>query len=148
MTGSGFWSTAQQSRGERTLFYKKKAMYFLKTFRSTYLWSKDNFWNWKINLRFFFFCSGNWSKLQIEFTFVRNSIIFIPAMYFPCAMVVFISWITFLMETTQYPARTYLCVTSLLTIITLQTALNSSLPKVFKLWKTYIFEISKDWAFF
>uniref|UniRef100_A0A7M5X2L3 Uncharacterized protein n=2 Tax=Clytia hemisphaerica TaxID=252671 RepID=A0A7M5X2L3_9CNID len=73
---------------------------------------------------------GNWSKLQIEFKFVRNSIIFIPAMYFPCAMVVFITWITFLMDSAQYPARTYLCVTSLLTIVTLQTAMNASLPKV------------------
>lgn len=68
----------------------------------------------------------------MEFVFVRNSIIFVPAMYFPCAIIVFVSWITFLLDVDHISARTYLCATSLLTIVTLQAAINLSLPWVSK----------------
>ncbi|XP_057293681.1 gamma-aminobutyric acid receptor subunit pi-like isoform X1 [Hydractinia symbiolongicarpus] len=73
---------------------------------------------------------GNWSTLSVHFVFVRHSMSFIPAMYFPCAIIVIISWITFILDPEQYPARTYLCVTSILTIVTLHAAMDTSLPKV------------------
>lgn len=73
---------------------------------------------------------GKWSKLKATITFRRKTSAFIPAMYFPCTVIVIVSWITFFIHPNHFPARTNLCAVSVLTIITLQGGLNNTLPKV------------------
>ena len=51
-------------------------------------------------------------------------------MYFPSAMIVITSWVTFVIAPEHFPARTNLNVVGVLTIITLQSGVSGSLPKV------------------
>lgn len=83
---------------------------------------------------------GEWSTLQVQITFKRKISAFIPAMYFPCTVIVFVSWITFFIHPDHFPARTNLCAISVLTMLTLQGSLNNSLPKVsyVKVIDTYV----------
>jgi len=73
---------------------------------------------------------GKWSKLKATITFRRKTSAFIPAMYFPCTVIVIVSWITFFIHPDHFPARTNLCAVSVLTIITLQGGMSNTLPKV------------------
>ena len=74
--------------------------------------------------------TGKWSKLKATITFRRKTSAFIPAMYFPCTVIVIVSWITFFINPDHFPARTNLCAVSVLTIITLQGGMSNTLPKV------------------
>eukprot|EP00794_Sanderia_malayensis_P003786 gene3786-4309_t len=83
---------------------------------------------------------GKWSSLEVKLMFKRISSAFIPAMYFPCTVIVLVSWITFFIHPNHFPARTNLCAISVLTMLTLQGAINNTLPKVsyLKVIDTYV----------
>lgn len=76
------------------------------------------------------FLLGNWSGIKATFTFERMSSYFFIHVYGPCALIVIISWISFLLPRSSPPARVTLGVTSVLTVVTILNMLNNSMPKV------------------
>lgn len=79
-----------------------------------------------------FFSSGNWSGIKAVFTFERMASYFLIHVYSPCALIVIVSWISFLLPRSSPPARVTLGVTSVLTVVTVMNMLNNSMPKVNK----------------
>lgn len=79
---------------------------------------------------FFFLSSGNWSRLQSSFSFVRRSGYFLIHIYAPCALIVILSWISFCIPPDATAARIALGITSVLTITTILNMLNTAMPKV------------------
>lgn len=73
---------------------------------------------------------GDWSGIKATFTFERMSSYFLIHVYGPCALIVIISWITFVLPRSSPPARVTLGVTSVLTVVTILNLLNNSMPKV------------------
>ncbi|XP_068716603.1 gamma-aminobutyric acid receptor subunit beta-2-like [Montipora foliosa] len=73
---------------------------------------------------------GNWSGIQATFTFERMSSYFLIHVYGPCALIVIISWVSFLLPHSSPPARVTLGVTCVLTVVTILNMLNNSMPKV------------------
>ncbi|KAK2570097.1 Gamma-aminobutyric acid receptor subunit beta-4 [Acropora cervicornis] len=73
---------------------------------------------------------GNWSGIEAKFTFERMSSYFLIHVYGPCALIVIISWMSFLLPRSSPPARVKLGVTSVLTVVTILNMLNNSMPKV------------------
>ena len=55
---------------------------------------------------------------------------FLIHVYGPCALIVIISWMSFLLPRSSPPARVTLGVTSVLTVVTILNMLNNSMPKV------------------
>ena len=80
--------------------------------------------------QFFFLSSGNWSRLQSSFSFVRRSGYFLIHIYAPCALIVILSWISFCIPPDATAARIALGITSVLTITTILNMLNTAMPKV------------------
>lgn len=74
--------------------------------------------------------SGNWSRLQSSFGFVRRSGYFLIHIYAPCALIVILSWISFCIPPDATAARIALGITSVLTITTILNMLNTAMPKV------------------
>ncbi|KAM7439671.1 hypothetical protein ABFA07_010991 [Porites harrisoni] len=73
---------------------------------------------------------GNWSGIKAVFTFERMASYFLIHVYSPCALIVIVSWISFLLPRSSPPARVTLGVTSVLTVVTVMNMLNNSMPKV------------------
>ena len=73
---------------------------------------------------------GNWSGIKATFTFERMASYFFIHVYGPCALIVIISWVSFLLPRSSPPARVTLGVTSVLTVVTILNMLNNSMPKV------------------
>ncbi|XP_048579378.1 gamma-aminobutyric acid receptor subunit beta-4 isoform X3 [Nematostella vectensis] len=73
---------------------------------------------------------GNWSGIKALFTFERMYSYFVIHVYGPCALIVVVSWVSFLLPKEQAPARITLGVTSVLTVVTILNMLNNSMPKV------------------
>ena len=73
---------------------------------------------------------GNWSFIKAIFTFQRMSSYFFVHAYAPCALIVIISWISFVLPRSSPPARVTLGVTAVLTEVTILNMLNNSMPKV------------------
>ena len=82
------------------------------------------------NLFHIFLSSGNWSRLQSSFSFVRRSGYFLIHIYAPCALIVILSWISFCIPPDSTAARIALGITSVLTITTILNMLNTAMPKV------------------
>lgn len=81
-------------------------------------------------LTFTAFLLGNWSGIKATFTFERMASYFFIHVYGPCALIVIISWVSFLLPRSSPPARVTLGVTSVLTVVTILNMLNNSMPKV------------------
>lgn len=64
------------------------------------------------------------------FTFQRTYSFYLIHIYGPSALIVVISWISFLLPHEQAPARVTLGVTSLLTEVTILTMSNQAIPRV------------------
>ncbi|XP_078377249.1 gamma-aminobutyric acid receptor subunit beta-2-like [Oculina patagonica] len=79
---------------------------------------------------FTMYYSGNWSRLQSSFGFVRRSGYFLIHIYAPCALIVILSWISFCIPPDATAARIALGITSVLTITTILNMLNTAMPKV------------------
>ncbi|CAJ0578655.1 unnamed protein product, partial [Mesorhabditis spiculigera] len=74
--------------------------------------------------------TGNYSRLTAYFTFQRNLGFFLIQIYFPSSLIVVISWVSFWLNREAVQARVGIGVTTVLTMTTLMTSTNSSLPKV------------------
>ncbi|RMX41357.1 hypothetical protein pdam_00012766 [Pocillopora damicornis] len=73
---------------------------------------------------------GNWSGVKASFTLQRLYSYQVIHLYGPSALIVTLSWLTFLLPRNQSPARVTLGVTSVLTIVTILTMSNNAMPKV------------------
>ncbi|XP_068754076.1 gamma-aminobutyric acid receptor subunit beta-3-like isoform X2 [Montipora capricornis] len=73
---------------------------------------------------------GNYSRLCLDFTFKRRLNLFITETYIPSILVVALSWVSFWINYKAAPARVALCITTVLTMITLTASVQNSLPRV------------------
>ena len=74
--------------------------------------------------------TGNYSRLACEFYFVRNIGYYIIHIYVPSCLIVVLSWISFWLHREASPARVALGITTVLTMTTLISSSNASLPKI------------------
>ncbi|KFD66363.1 hypothetical protein M514_05763 [Trichuris suis] len=74
--------------------------------------------------------TGDYSRLNVKFVFVRNIGFYLMQIYIPSMLIVIISWVSFWIHRDASPARVSLGVTTVLTMTTLMTTTNASLPKV------------------
>uniref|UniRef100_A0A914DSZ6 Gamma-aminobutyric acid receptor subunit beta n=2 Tax=Acrobeloides nanus TaxID=290746 RepID=A0A914DSZ6_9BILA len=74
--------------------------------------------------------TGNYSRLTTYFTFKRNIGFYLIQIYFPSSLIVVISWVSFWLNREATQARVAIGVTTVLTMTTLMTSTNASLPKV------------------
>ncbi|PIO77049.1 Cation transporter family protein [Teladorsagia circumcincta] len=74
--------------------------------------------------------TGNYSRLSAYFTFKRNLGFYLIQIYFPSSLIVVISWVSFWLNREAVQARVAIGVTTVLTMTTLMTSTNASLPKV------------------
>uniref|UniRef100_A0A0N4Z1R6 Gamma-aminobutyric acid receptor subunit beta n=1 Tax=Parastrongyloides trichosuri TaxID=131310 RepID=A0A0N4Z1R6_PARTI len=74
--------------------------------------------------------SGTYSRLYCQFLFKRNIGYYIIQIYLPSILIVIISWVSFWIRRDSTPARISLGVLTVLTMTTLMTTTNSTLPKV------------------
>ncbi|CAD6196818.1 unnamed protein product [Caenorhabditis auriculariae] len=74
--------------------------------------------------------SGEYSRLLCYFMFKRSIGFYIIQIYLPSILIVVISWVSFWLSRDATPARVALGVTTVLTMTTLMTTTNSSMPKV------------------
>ncbi|EGT52032.1 hypothetical protein CAEBREN_09255 [Caenorhabditis brenneri] len=74
--------------------------------------------------------TGNYSRLTAYFSFKRNIGFYLIQIYFPSSLIVVISWVSFWLNREAVQARVAIGVTTVLTMTTLMTSTNASLPKV------------------
>uniref|UniRef100_A0A1I7XD81 Gamma-aminobutyric acid receptor subunit beta n=1 Tax=Heterorhabditis bacteriophora TaxID=37862 RepID=A0A1I7XD81_HETBA len=74
--------------------------------------------------------TGNYSRLTAYFSFKRNIGFYLIQIYFPSSLIVVISWVSFWLNRDAVQARVAIGVTTVLTMTTLMTSTNASLPKV------------------
>jgi len=65
-----------------------------------------------------------------KFTFQRRSNYFIIQVYLPSILIVMVTWSSFWISSTAVPARSSICVTAILTLITMLGIVNVNMPKV------------------
>ena len=76
------------------------------------------------------FISGNYSRLSCELYFVRSLGYYIIQIYVPSVLIVVMSWVSFWLSREAVPARVALGITTVLTMTTLISSTNASLPKI------------------
>ena len=74
--------------------------------------------------------AGDYTCLSISFKFERMYSYFLIHVYGPCALIVMMSWLSFLIPRNHTPARISLGITALLTTVTVLNMSNNSMPKV------------------
>ncbi|VDM61615.1 unnamed protein product [Angiostrongylus costaricensis] len=74
--------------------------------------------------------TGNYSRLSAYFTFKRNIGFYLIQIYLPSSLIVVISWVSFWLNREAVQARVAIGVTTVLTMTTLMTSTNATLPKV------------------
>lgn len=74
--------------------------------------------------------SGNYSRMRLTFVFARSLGFYIIQVYLPSVLIVIISWVSFWLSRDATPARVALGVTTVLTMTTLMSTTNSTMPKV------------------
>ncbi len=72
---------------------------------------------------------GYFSSIFVDFTFQRQSTIYLLTVFIPCSMFMMLSWISFWLGP-SVPARLSLTLTLLLTITTQIQGANQNLPQV------------------
>jgi len=75
--------------------------------------------------------AGNYSRLACQLYFVRRLGYYVIQIYIPSSLIVVLSWISFWLDRGAVPARVALGITTVLTLTTLISNTNASLPKVF-----------------
>ena len=73
---------------------------------------------------------GNYSRLACNLYFVRRLGYYVIQIYIPSSLIVVLSWISFWLDRNAVPARVALGITTVLTLTTLISNTNASLPKV------------------
>ncbi|CAL8126770.1 unnamed protein product [Orchesella dallaii] len=72
--------------------------------------------------------TGTYSCLLLQIKFAREFGFYLIQIYFPCSMLVIVSWVSFWLEPTAVEARVSLGVTTILTIVTQTYGINQSAP--------------------
>jgi len=85
---------------------------------------------------------GNYSRLACEFYFVRSLGYYIIHIYVPSCLIVVLSWISFWLHRDASPARVSLGITTVLTMTTILSSSNASLPKISYLKSIDIFLVT------
>lgn len=71
---------------------------------------------------------GTFSSLTIEFRLFRNLALYILRDFFPCMLIVCLSWVAFWINYKVTPARVAFAITTVLTIVTLTNNVKASSP--------------------
>ncbi|XP_066911541.1 gamma-aminobutyric acid receptor subunit beta-like [Clytia hemisphaerica] len=71
---------------------------------------------------------GKWDQLILKLTFYRNSNLYLVRDFFPCFLIVSLSWINFWVTHRSTPARVALGITTVLTIVTMTNSVRSQAP--------------------
>jgi len=85
---------------------------------------------------------GNYSRLACEFYFVRSLGYYVIHIYVPSCLIVVLSWISFWLHRDASPARVSLGITTVLTMTTILSSSNASLPKISYLKSIDIFLVT------
>ncbi|CAB1340441.1 unnamed protein product, partial [Coregonus sp. 'balchen'] len=81
--------------------------------------------------RLAFYSSTGWyNRLYINFTLRRHIFFFLLQTYFPATLMVMLSWVSFWIDRRAVPARVSLGITTVLTMSTIITGVNASMPRV------------------
>uniref|UniRef100_A0A3Q3FLK5 GABA(C) receptor n=1 Tax=Labrus bergylta TaxID=56723 RepID=A0A3Q3FLK5_9LABR len=91
--------------------------------------------------------SWRWyNRLYIHFTLRRHIFFFLLQTYFPATLMVMLSWVSFWIDRRAVPARVPLGITTVLTMSTIITGVNASMPRVsyikavdIYLWVSFVF---------
>nr|XP_057926431.1 gamma-aminobutyric acid receptor subunit rho-2-like isoform X2 [Doryrhamphus excisus] len=97
--------------------------------------------------RLAFYSSTGWyNRLYINFTLRRYIFFFLLQTYFPATLMVMLSWVSFWIDRRAVPARVSLGITTVLTMSTIITGVNASMPRVsyikavdIYLWVSFVF---------
>uniref|UniRef100_A0A671KWA8 GABA(C) receptor n=1 Tax=Sinocyclocheilus anshuiensis TaxID=1608454 RepID=A0A671KWA8_9TELE len=97
--------------------------------------------------RLAFYSSTGWyNRLYINFTLRRHIFFFLLQTYFPATLMVILSWVSFWIDCRAVPARVSLGITTVLTMSTIITGVNASMPRVsyikavdIYLWVSFVF---------
>ncbi|CAO2580338.1 Gamma-aminobutyric acid receptor subunit rho-2 [Lemmus lemmus] len=97
--------------------------------------------------RLAFYSSTGWyNRLYINFTLHRHIFFFLLQTYFPATLMVMLSWVSFWIDYRAVPARVSLGITTVLTMSTIITGVNASMPRVsyikavdIYLWVSFVF---------
>ncbi|XP_075058869.1 gamma-aminobutyric acid receptor subunit rho-1 isoform X2 [Mixophyes fleayi] len=97
--------------------------------------------------RLAFYSSTGWyNRLYINFTLRRHIFFFLLQTYFPATLMVMLSWVSFWIDRRAVPARVPLGITTVLTMSTIITGVNASMPRVsyikavdIYLWVSFVF---------
>ncbi|XP_064637791.1 gamma-aminobutyric acid receptor subunit beta-like isoform X2 [Lineus longissimus] len=74
--------------------------------------------------------TGNYSRLACELFFERSMGYYLIQIYIPSTLIVVLSWVSFWLSRGAVPARVALGITTVLTMTTLISSTNASLPKI------------------
>ncbi|KAE8602928.1 hypothetical protein XENTR_v10014179, partial [Xenopus tropicalis] len=90
--------------------------------------------------------TGWYNRLYINFTLRRHIFFFLLQTYFPATLMVMLSWVSFWIDRRAAPARVPLGITTVLTMSTIITGVNASMPRVsyikavdIYLWVSFVF---------
>uniref|UniRef100_A0A8C9TY54 Gamma-aminobutyric acid type A receptor subunit rho1 n=1 Tax=Scleropages formosus TaxID=113540 RepID=A0A8C9TY54_SCLFO len=94
----------------------------------------------------FYSSTGWYNRLYITFTLRRHIFFFLLQIYFPATLMVMLSWVSFWIDRRAVPARVPLGITTVLTMSTIITGVNASMPRVsyikavdIYLWVSFVF---------
>ncbi|KAK1805528.1 hypothetical protein P4O66_019826, partial [Electrophorus voltai] len=94
----------------------------------------------------FYSSTGWYNRLYINFTLRRHIFFFLLQTYFPATLMVMLSWVSFWIDRHAVPARVPLGITTVLTMSTIITGVNASMPRVsyikavdIYLWVSFVF---------
>ena len=73
---------------------------------------------------------AKFSKATTSFVFRRRRQYFVFRIYIPSILIVMVSWSTFWISQAAVPARAGICITTILTLITMLGVVNNNMPKV------------------
>ena len=71
---------------------------------------------------------GQYDTLQLHFRFYRYLALFFLRDFFPCILIVILSWMTFWIDYGSTPARVAMGITTVLTIVTMTNNIRSNSP--------------------
>ncbi|XP_007421854.1 gamma-aminobutyric acid receptor subunit rho-2 [Python bivittatus] len=94
----------------------------------------------------FYSSTGRYNRLYINFILRRHIFFFLLQTYFPATLMVMLSWVSFWIDRRAVPARVSLGITTVLTMSTIITGVNASMPGVsyikavdIYLWVSFVF---------
>ena len=76
----------------------------------------------------FFSFLGIYDTLQLKFRFYRFLALYFLRDFFPCILIVVLSWMTFWIDYSSTPARVAMGITTVLTIVTMTNNIRSTSP--------------------